>query len=90
MMPEVLYKQEVFQIIGGCFAVYNDKGPGFVEPVYQECMEIELEHLRVPFDAQRELALSYRGRMLRRTYIPDFLCFEKGSSEKFVGKLWFG
>jgi GxxExxY protein len=81
MMPEVLYKQEVFQIIGGCFAVYNDKGPGFVEPVYQECMEIELEHLRVPFDAQRELALSYRGRMLRRTYIPDFLCFEKISVE---------
>lgn len=77
MMSEVLYKQEVFQIIGGCFAVYNDKGHGFVEPVYQECMEIELEHLRVPFDAQRELALSYRGRTLRCTYIPDFLCFEK-------------
>lgn len=77
MMSEVLYKQEVFQIIGGCFAVYNDKGHGFVEAVYQECVEIELEHLRVPFDAQRELALSYRGRTLRRTYIPDFLCFEK-------------
>jgi GxxExxY protein len=77
MMSEVLYRQEVFQIIGGCFAVYNDKGHGFVEAVYQECVEIELEHLRVPFDAQRELALSYRGRTLRRTYIPDFLCFEK-------------
>lgn len=77
MISEVLYKQEVFQIIGGCFAVYNDKGHGFVEAVYQECVEIELEHLRVPFDAQRELALSYRGRTLRRTYIPDFLCFEK-------------
>lgn len=77
MISEVLYKQEVFQIIGGCFAVYNDKGHGFVEAVYQECVEIELEHLRVPFDAQRELALSYRGRTLRRTYIPNFLCFEK-------------
>lgn len=73
MISEVLYKQEVFQIIGGCFAVYNDKGHGFVEAVYQECVEIELEHLRVPFDAQRELALSYRGRTLRRTYIPGLL-----------------
>jgi GxxExxY protein len=40
-------------------------------------MEIELEHLSIPFDAQRELALSYRGRTLRRSYIPDFLCYDK-------------
>jgi GxxExxY protein len=76
-MSEILFKQEVFQIIGGCFAVYNDKGHGFLEPVYQDCMEIELEHLNIPFDAQRELALSYRRRTLRRTYIPDFLCYDK-------------
>ena len=76
-MSEILFKQEVFQIIGGCFAVYNDKGHGFLEPVYQDCMEIELEHLSIPFDAQRELALSYRGRTLRRSYIPDFLCYDK-------------
>ena len=76
-MSEILFKQEVFQIIGGCFAVYNDKGHGFLEPVYQDCMEIELEHLSIPFDAQRELALSYRRRTLRRTYIPDFLCYDK-------------
>ena len=77
IMSEILFKQEVFQIIGGCFAVYNDKGHGFLEPVYQDCMEIELEHLSIPFDAQRELALSYRGRTLRRSYIPDFLCYDK-------------
>jgi len=74
---DLLFKQEVFQIIGGCFAVYNSKGHCFVEPVYQDCMEIELWHLGIPFDPQRELALSYRGQTLRHTYIPDLVCYEK-------------
>ena len=71
----LLFKQEVFRIIGGCFAVYNDKGHGFVEPVYQDCVEIELAHLGIPFDPQRELSLSYRGQALRHTYIPDLVCY---------------
>jgi len=73
----LLFRQEVFQIIGGCFAVYNDKGHGFVEPVYQDCMEIELAHLGIPFDPQRELALAYREQTLRHTYIPDLICYGK-------------
>lgn len=75
-MSEILYKEEVFQIVGGCFAVYNEKGHGFLEPVYQDCMEIELDHLGIPFDSQRELLLSYRGKPLRRTYIPDLVCYD--------------
>ena len=35
-------KQETYQILGACFEVYNEKGCGFLEPVYQECLEIEL------------------------------------------------
>ena len=33
---------------GGCFSVYKDKGCGFLEPVYQECLEIEFDFLRLP------------------------------------------
>jgi GxxExxY protein len=54
----MLFKDEVYQIMGACFAVYNDKGHGFVEPVYQECMEIELGHCGIPYKCQQELALS--------------------------------
>ena len=75
-MPQAMkYKDEVFRIIGGCFAVYNDKGHGFVEPVYQDCMEIELSHLGIPYDSQKELELTYRGQRLKHHYIPDLLCF---------------
>ena len=36
-MTEIIYKNESYAIIGACFEVYNEKGCGFLEPVYQEC-----------------------------------------------------
>ena len=37
----ILYKEESYQIMGACFEVYKEKGCGFLEAVYQECLEIE-------------------------------------------------
>lgn len=71
---ELIYKEECYAIIGGCFNVYRDKGCGFLEPVYQECMEIEFEHLKLPAVPKPKLELSYRGRVLQHKYEPDFIC----------------
>ena len=57
--------------------MYKDKGCGFLEPVYQECMEIELDCLEVPARIEPPLGLSYRGRPLKQKYVPDFICYEK-------------
>ena len=76
-MPEIIYKEESYAIIGACFVVYNDKRCGFLEPVYQECLGIELECQRIPAIAKPWLSLSYRGRVLLQTYQPDYICFEK-------------
>jgi len=76
-MAELLYKQEVYQIMGACFNVYNDKGCGFLEPVYQECFEMEMAHQDIPFQPQVELELTYRGRALQNKYMPDAVCYEK-------------
>ena len=58
-MTEIIYKSESYAIIGACFEVYNEKGCGFLEAVYQECLGIEFEYIAKPL-----LALSYRGRIL--------------------------
>jgi GxxExxY protein len=50
------------------------KGCGFLEAVYQECLEIELELQGVPFVARVPLRLEYKGRLLRQTYEPDLIC----------------
>ena len=73
----LIFKDGSYAIMGGCFAVYKDKGCGFLESVYQECLEIEFEHLKIPAEAKRPLSLTYRGRTLRQTYEPDFICFGK-------------
>lgn len=74
---ELLYPDESYRIIGACFEVYNEKGCGFVEPVYQECLEIELGLQGIPFAAQPHLALHYKGHTLEQVYRPDFNCFER-------------
>jgi len=76
-MPEIVYKKESYAIVGACFEVYNEKGCGFLEPVYQECLSIEFEYQRIPAIAKPLLSLSYRGRLLVQSYQPDFVCFEK-------------
>lgn len=76
-MAEIIYKDEAYKIIGACFEVYNEKGCGFLEPVYQECLEIELGLQGIPFQSQQQLELHYKGRLLKQKYIPDFLCYDK-------------
>lgn len=74
---DVLFKEESYQIMGACFEVYKEKGCGFAEAVYQECLEIELNLRSIPFKAQPELLLSYKSRPLKQKFIPDFLLFDK-------------
>jgi GxxExxY protein len=69
------YADETYAILGACFAVYRDKGCGFLEAVYQECLEIELAARDVAFVALQPLHLHYRGQTLRQVYSPDFVCF---------------
>jgi GxxExxY protein len=68
-------KEETYRIIGACFEVYKEKGCGFLEPVYQECLEVEFGLRGIPFIAQKPLRLEYKGRPLRHAYEPDFVCF---------------
>jgi len=76
-MNEIVYREESYRIMGACFEVYKDKGCGFLEAVFQECLELELTDQRVPFIAHQSLGLSYKGRTLKQTYTPDFVCFGK-------------
>jgi GxxExxY protein len=76
-MAKLIYPDEGYAIIGACFNVYKDKGCGFLEPVYQECTEIEFEYQNIPFHAQKRMKLTYRGRELKRTFKPDFICYDK-------------
>jgi GxxExxY protein len=72
-----LYKKEGYALLGACFNVYKDKGSGFVEPVYHDCLLIEFALQGIPFVHEPSLQLMYRGHVLNHTYEPDFICFDK-------------
>ena len=54
-MTDIVYKVESYQIIGACMEVYNEMDSGFMEAVYQECLEYEFEDRQVPFIPQKKL-----------------------------------
>ena len=76
-MADIIYKDESFRIIGACFEVYKQKGCGFTEPVYQECLEIEFGLQDIPFVAQPMIEMDYKGTPLTQTFRADFVCFDK-------------
>lgn len=73
----MIYEEEGYAIRGAVFEVSKTLGTGFAEEVYQEALEMELAERGIPFEAQKELSLSYKGRPLRKTYRPDLLCYGK-------------
>lgn len=76
-MSDLIYKEESYKIIGACFEVYKEKGCGFTEPIYQECLAIELELQGIPFVAQPKIEMKYKGKKLNQFFQPDFICYNK-------------
>jgi GxxExxY protein len=75
-MTELLYKNEVYQIIGAAMEVHHELGPGFLEPIYQEALELELSERIIPYQREKQLNIFYKGIKLNKTYSADFLCYE--------------
>lgn len=77
MENKILYKEECYNIQGAIFEVYKEMGSGFLESVYQECLEIELKSKNIPFLPQEQLKIKYKKEILNQTYKPDFICYDK-------------
>ena len=76
-MTELLLKEEVFKIVGAAIEVHRELGSGFLEPVYQEAMVIELASASIPFEAQKALQIMYKGHKLKKEDVPDFICYQQ-------------
>ena len=74
-MADLIFKDECYKIIGACFEVYKEKGCGFHENIFQECLEIEFELQKLPAIPKPWIELEYKGRKLQSKLQPDFLCF---------------
>jgi GxxExxY protein len=73
----LIYRDEVYALVGTCFEVYNELGSGFLEDPYQEALELELSARGIPFVAKPKLPIYYKGVLLTKKYEPDFVPYEK-------------
>ncbi len=76
-MGKLLFEEESYNIQGAIFEVYKELGNGFLEAVYQEALEIEFTKRNIPFKSQNKIEINYKGVILKQTYIPDFICYDK-------------
>ena len=72
-----IYAEECYAIRGAIFEVYREIGNAFKEEVYQQCLEREFASRGIPFDSKRELRIYYKGEPIEKTYVPDFICYDK-------------
>ena len=77
MSEGLIYPDEAYAVIGACLEVYNEMGCGFLEAVYQKCLERELTLRGISFEPQKRISLSYKGFPIDQDYVADLVCYEK-------------
>jgi len=60
-------------IIGAAIEVHSYLGPGLLESVYEDCMCQELRLRNIPYKAQVELPLIYKGRQTGGVFRIDLI-----------------
>jgi GxxExxY protein len=76
-MADLIYKDEVYKIVGAAMEVHKVLGTGFLEAVYQEALTIEFKFREILFVEFPKVEINYKEFKLEKYYIPDFLCFDK-------------
>ncbi|MDR2651994.1 MAG: GxxExxY protein [Prevotellaceae bacterium] len=74
---ELIYKDEVYRIVGAAMNVHRELGCGFLEAVYQEAIEIEFQMQQIPYQREEKLKIYYKGQLLKKYYEADFICFNQ-------------
>ncbi len=62
MNSKIIYPELSYEIINIAFEVHNTLGPGFVEEIYEESMAHEFDLRGIPYERQKEVIVSYKGR----------------------------
>jgi GxxExxY protein len=69
--------QRTYGIIGAAMEVHRIIGPGHLEAVYQECLEMEFDLRKISFISQPRLKIFYKNQILKKFYVPDFIVYNE-------------
>lgn len=74
-LEDYRYK-DTFKVIGACIEVHNRLGPGLLEIVYKDALEIEFKERGISFEREKEFKIEYKGIVLPHKFYADFIFFE--------------
>jgi len=77
MEQDLLYKNEVYKIIGAAIDVHKELGSGFLESVYEEAMCYESDLLEIPYETQVQIPVHYKNTILKKRFTADYIGFGK-------------
>jgi PD-(D/E)XK nuclease superfamily len=60
-VSELLYKQEVFQLVGLCMEIHRELGKGHDEVIYKDALVVELTRAGIPFSREKNYEITYKG-----------------------------
>jgi len=63
-MDKVIYRELSYQVMEAVFEVHSQLGPGFIEDVYEEALTHELTLRGIPFEQQKRVTVSYKGKVV--------------------------
>ncbi len=69
-------KDENYTIVGLCMEVHRILGPGLLEIVYKDALEIEFKHHSIPYYREKEFKVVYKEQILPHKFYADFVVFE--------------
>jgi len=61
------------EVIGAAIEVHRILGPGLLESVYEECLCIEFEKRKIPYQRQKEIPIEYKGTKLDSAHRLDII-----------------
>jgi GxxExxY protein len=76
-MSELLYKDEVFKLVGLCMEIHRELGSGYDEVIYKDAFVVELQRAIIPFSRERKYEVNYKGVILPHFYYSDFVVWDK-------------
>ena len=68
-------KNENYEIVGLCMEVHRILGPGLLEIVYKDALEIEFKNHNIPYEREKEFAIEYKGKILPHKFYADFVVY---------------
>src|SRR5205809_1834139 len=71
---KLVFKDEVFQVIGCAIDVLNTLGHGIVEKPYENALVVEFGLRQIPLKQQPTFDLFYKGQKVG-TFFPDLIVF---------------